>query len=479
MFCDHCSTTVFRMALLLAACAGAGCDQEADRAAIQEESTEVPAGATPPTVDTVVARQVDSLERRHAFTGTVKAQHASELSLLHPGRVVEVLVSEGEVVQAGDMLVRLDTSRLERKQSHLEQARSAAQAALDALTAEDRTTESEPNTSEQTDTASAAGRLENENPPAESDVAAGGTVEELRARIGQLRAQLDQLEARLPEAGSETTSPPDVLSRQLASLEQRVADLRAASRAEAQEQLRADSRSRVRELQRRIAELDAELADLELELRGHALQAAFDGVIAQCHVAKGAVVSAGMPLVRLVDPSKLQVWVDIPAEQAAQRASGADWTVTVSEQPCRAQLVARLPQIEPTTRTRTVILDLTDAAANRVLPGDVARIELATQSQASGFWLPRSALTREPQGLWSVLVLEPEVPASAESARAETRKVARRLVEVLHIEASRVFLRGMLDDGERVIVDGTHRIVPGQQVQFRDRPAGMNEEPAR
>ncbi|MBT5332712.1 MAG: efflux RND transporter periplasmic adaptor subunit, partial [Gammaproteobacteria bacterium] len=40
----------------------------------------------------------------------------------------------------------------------------------------------------------------------------------------------------------------------------------------------------------------------------------------------------------------------------------------------------------------------------------------------------------------------------------------RRLVEVIHNEASRAFVRGLLSDKERVVNSGVQRIVPGQSV---------------
>jgi len=40
-----------------------------------------------------------------------------------------------------------------------------------------------------------------------------------------------------------------------------------------------------------------------------------------------------------------------------------------------------------------------------------------------------------------------------------------RVVEVVHAEADRVFVRGTLRDGERVVATGLHRIVPGLLVR--------------
>ena len=40
----------------------------------------------------------------------------------------------------------------------------------------------------------------------------------------------------------------------------------------------------------------------------------------------------------------------------------------------------------------------------------------------------------------------------------------RRVVEVLHAEADRAYVRGTLQDGDWVVRTGVQRLVPGQQV---------------
>ena len=92
-----------------------------------------------------------------------------------------------------------------------------------------------------------------------------------------------------------------------------------------------------------------------------------------------------------------------------------------------------------------------------MLPGAVARIELGREVESPGFWLPITSLTRGSRGLWSVYAV----------ARMGDGKqiVSRRSVEVIHTEGERARVRGTLDDGDLVISDGTHRVVPGQRVE--------------
>ena len=69
------------------------------------------------------------------------------------------------------------------------------------------------------------------------------------------------------------------------------------------------------------------------------------------------------------------------------------------------------------------------------------------------------------RGLWAVYV--------ADAADGETAVLERRELEVLHQEADRVFVRGTLADGERVVVGGRHRLVPGQRVRVAPAPDAL------
>ena len=86
--------------------------------------------------------------------------------------------------------------------------------------------------------------------------------------------------------------------------------------------------------------------------------------------------------------------------------------------------------------------------------GVVVELELTYRVDTSGFWLPLTSLTESDRGLWGVYVV------------GQTSHAERRLVDVLHIEAERAFVRGTLEAGDRIIADGVQRIVPGQQVSL-------------
>lgn len=56
-------------------------------------------------------------------------------------------------------------------------------------------------------------------------------------------------------------------------------------------------------------------------------------------------------------------------------------------------------------------------------------------------------------------------PGSFLHRRADVAVVERRTVEVVHTEEDRALVRGTVYPGDRIVVDGLHRVVPGQRVR--------------
>ena len=107
------------------------------------------------------------------------------------------------------------------------------------------------------------------------------------------------------------------------------------------------------------------------------------------------------------------------------------------------------PEVDPKTRTLNAVFKISDG----IIPiGAVVELLLEQRVQTPGFWLPVSALTASDRGLWAVYVVNAE------------NIIERRLVEVIHNEASRAYVRGLLSDRDRVVNSGVQRIVPGQAV---------------
>jgi hypothetical protein len=96
------------------------------------------------------------------------------------------------------------------------------------------------------------------------------------------------------------------------------------------------------------------------------------------------------------------------------------------------------------------------------------QLELAQWVEEPGVWLPLGALTEGSRGLWSAYALEPSSGSDLETA--DLARLVPRPLEVLYQEGDRVFVRGPLAAGERLVAAGLHRVVPGQLVRALDAP---------
>lgn len=92
-------------------------------------------GAAPLVVETDMVRWRSGYEVTRSFVGRVEARQQSELGFELPGKVSEVLVDEGEVVDAGTAVARLDRARLEARRAELAATRDQARAELELAAA--------------------------------------------------------------------------------------------------------------------------------------------------------------------------------------------------------------------------------------------------------------------------------------------------------------------------------------------------------
>ena len=209
-------------------------------------------------------------------------------------------------------------------------------------------------------------------------------------------------------------------------------------------------RARLQLARANLASAEAIEQGVKVKLAEASIVAPFAGVVQRRFVDEGTQVRPGQTVLRLVEDGRREAHVGIPNDVAATLDSSTGPMLLHWEgRSIEATLRAVLPALDPTTRTRTAVLDVEDAE----LPlGAVVELGVAQAVAESGFWLPLGALTAADRGLWAVYVVNRE------------NVIERRLVDVLHTEADRVFARGTLDDDDRVVHTGVQRIVPGQLV---------------
>lgn len=303
------------------------------------------------------------------FTGQVEAAARTDLGFELGGRIVEVLVEEGDVVARGTVLARLDTTALipERAALEAELAALAADAELARLTL------------------------------ARNDA--------LTERGFRSVAALD--DARL-----------------------------ALARAEAG-----------------MAAVRARIAGVDVRLEKSVLLAPWPARIGARMADPGQTAAAGQTVLVLFDTSPARARIGLPPELAAGLAVGDPVTLASGGDELTATISRIRPDLDPDTRSRSVVVTLPEGA-DPVL-GDTVALLLTQAVDDPGFWAPLGALREGVRGSWSVMAVE---------ATPEGDRTLPAAVEVIHSDGARVFLRGALPPGARIVAEAPDRVAPGQLV---------------
>ena len=222
-----------------------------------------------------------------------------------------------------------------------------------------------------------------------------------------------------------------------------------------QSQLRFSNPGRVEQFFKKVGEVvqaGEQIASLELDAGG--IAAPYDCIIASQNVVAGDSVSPQS--LALTVPVLVQVNL---ALEITQNPPDPIWVI-VGNDSAKSRLKTVSP-LESTAGSRTVTLEIDDSIVSTDWSfGQTVKIRFRLPTEKSGYWIPLSALSRESTGLWSVLVVANE---NADSA-GKKNTVQRRIVELIQLEDNRALTQGALADGDMVILNGSHRVVPGQLV---------------
>lgn len=329
------------------------------------------AGETAPMPVSVVTLEHETAYTvRETFTGRLEPRRRTEIGFEIAGRVIEVLVEEGDRVDAGAVLAVLDTETLAIERRRLEADRRRVAADLNL----------------------AANTLERQRSLQAQGHASTQRLDEARFALSALSAERDGV--------------------------------------------------------------DAAIAAVDEALEKSVLTAPFAALIGARSIDEGAVVQPGQAIAELLEAEAPLARIGMTPEAADTLAVGRKADLTIQGRAHPAALMAIRPDIETGTRTVTVLWALEAPVARGF--GELVGLTLDRPIAEPGFWLPMTALSEGLSGLWSVLAVVdgPEGPV-----------LARESVEVLHTDADRVYARGTVAPGMRVVAGGLDRVIPGQRVE--------------
>ena len=311
----------------------------------------------------------------------------------------------------------------------------------------------------------------------------GGRLAEVRVdegdRVaeGALLAKLDtrELEAALREqlARRDATAASLDLARSTAKRQRNLEARGALSRQALDEATTAETRL--------VAQLAAERAAVErtrVALALSRLEAPYPAIVVGRHQDEGSVANPGAPLLSIIEDGPREVRLGVPPSVAASLEIGRRYPVERTETggrtaPIAASLEHVLPEIDRRTRTRTAVfaIDPADDDPVGLADGALVWVRLSREVEGDGVWLPIGALGEGRRGTWTVYAVEPDATGQD--------RVERRVVEIVHAEGDRAFVRGTIAAGDRIVADGLHRLIPDLPVRVVSRVDAAGEEVAR
>jgi len=269
----------------------------------------------------------------------------------------------------------------------------------------------------------------------------------------RLRAQMSELSAILNRAKSEANLTELSLKRVVELVDKKLESVQRLD----------ESRESVNAANAFVDEILARKQTLLIEIGKTKLLAPFDGSVVSRLVDKGTVVAAGQTLFNLQQNGQLEVRFAFSADYVNKFSLGQVITLSTQTKQILGKIKSIAQQRRLDTRTVNVIISLTEQHLS-ILPGDLLHIDISSDINAQGFWVPRRALVSGVRGLWSLFTVE--------VIDGEHQLIAK-LVEMVHADDKKSFVRGALKDGEPVVIEGVQRLVPGQKVLINDNTQTM------
>ncbi|MEB3225720.1 MAG: efflux RND transporter periplasmic adaptor subunit [Synechococcus sp.] len=388
---------------------------------------------------TTINIESQAIAKTMTVVGTVTAGDLVAITAPRAGlQITNLLVDEGDVVQAGQLLAQLDNATLQAELRQAQAQVTQAQARLAELKAGARPEEIS-RAQEQVNQAKAAlqrsqadlklaeQRLKRNQDLFAAGAIAADTLDETRTRRDAATASVGQSQATLREA------------------EQRLQELRRGTRLEILAQAEAQ-----------LQQAQAQVNLVTTRLRETQILAPRAGKIIEKFAQLGDLSSATEPLFNLLEAGKLELEAKIPETQLNQVSVGQTVQIA-SENDQKLTLTGTIQDVVPTvdrqSRQATIKISLPEGAPLK--PGMFLRAKIIL-SQAQGVSLPTEAVIPQDGNQGTVFRVNADNTVTA---------VAVQLGEPL--DNNQIEITEGLQQGDRLVVKGAAYLKDGDRVQIQ------------
>lgn len=394
--------------------------------AAEEPSEAESAKGSPVVVAEVVARPVST---GRTFVGTIEPSRRSVVGSEFGGIVVDLLVHEGDRVEAKVPLARLRTDILDLR---IESAEADVELARQRLL-----------------------ELENGSRPEE--------IAQARARVTELEAGLElrkwKLEASKKLFVDKTISEDEIRDARLAV---RASELLLAAAQSALALVEAGPRVElIAQRKAEVTRFEAEVKRLEDQRERYTIRAPFAGWVVEEHTEVGQWLGVGAPIASLIALDEVDARVDVSEDFVGRLEVGMSSRVAIDAVPGRifTGTVHRIvPSADRRGRTFPVEIRLPNESQGKSVllkAGMFASATLAVGDETPAVLVPKDAI-----------VLGGMVPIMVWTVDRETSTAQMVPVQLGVAVDDLVQVKGPLEPGAMVVVRGNERIFfPGQQLK--------------
>ncbi len=383
-----------------------------------EESKAAEPVASKPVLERTAVQVMTSTEgvlsTSRSVSATLNAVTDANVVAEASGRVLKVLKRAGTAVQAGEIILLLESAQTQNALADARLALASAQVALRSATRQIPE-----------DASLARLRLSSSQAAVNNAARVVTANQKIYALGGVSLVELQNSQSVLKNAQSERETAKSALARVGRATSEGLESQRIA----------------VAQAQNRVVQLQADLARASVK-------APFTGEIAELFIETGEFATAGSKVLRLIDPSSLKLVFQVPASDADLLKTGTPLSVLVQGKRIAAKVSedARVPSENRLVRLRGRILPNQNLTSLKL--GTTIRLEYNLRL-AKGVLLPSAALRAEGQNYFVYLV--------------KNGLAGRAAVRVLSESAGKVAVTG-IPSGASVVFPVPAALEPGAAV---------------
>ncbi|MBD2579839.1 efflux RND transporter periplasmic adaptor subunit [Oscillatoria sp. FACHB-1406] len=389
---------------------------------------------------TIAEVKLASVSRTLAATGTVAAFELLPVMAQATGlKIEQVLVAEGDFVQRGQTLVRLNNATLQAQLTQAQAGVAQAEARVAELRAGSRNEE--------------VARAREGVRSAE----AGVTQAESDLNLAQQRAQRNRF---LQGEGAIARDRLDEVLNIERNAQAALAQARARLQEARQQLVQVESGARpetIAQAEAQLAQAKGQVQLVTSQLNETRVVAPASGKIATRGAYVGDLTSSSKKLFEMIQNGRLEVQLKVPETQLAQIRPGQSVQLS-SDADSKLKFNGTVREIDPTidpqSRQATVKVDLADAPGLK--PGMFLRAAIVT-SAATGLTAPTAAILPQSDGSAISYVVQPD-----NTVKAKTVKAGKILPN------GQVEIESGLSSGDRVVLKGAAYLKEGDRVEIKN-----------